>query len=87
MRGDGALEYDDGDFPPQDERVVGDDDDDDFPHREGSPPGGIAPPEGKVLLPKFRLETAVLHPESPLLIFFLGQNDLHTRRGAPEVGR
>jgi hypothetical protein len=24
----------------------------------------------KVLLPKFRLETAVLHPESPLLIFF-----------------
>src|SRR6266511_1580472 len=25
----------------------------------------------KVLLPKFRLETAALHPESPLLIFFL----------------
>jgi hypothetical protein len=24
----------------------------------------------KVLLPKFRLETAALHPESPLLIFF-----------------
>ena len=26
----------------------------------------------KVLLPKFCLETVVLHPESPLLIFFLG---------------
>ena len=24
----------------------------------------------KVLLPKFRLETTALHPESPLLIFF-----------------
>ena len=32
---------------PQDGRVVGDDDDDDFPLREGSSPGGIAPPEGK----------------------------------------
>ena len=41
----------------------------------------------KVLLPKFRLETAALHPESPLIIFFLGQNDLYTRRWAPEVGR
>ena len=41
----------------------------------------------KVLLPKFRLETAALHPESLLLIFFLGQNDLYTRRWAPEVGR
>src|SRR5215216_4040177 len=40
----------------------------------------------KVLLPKFRLETVALHPESPLLIFFLGQNDLYTRRWAPEVG-
>src|SRR3989337_4119105 len=41
----------------------------------------------KVLLPKFRLETVALRPKSPLLIFFLGQNDLYTRRGAPEVGR
>ena len=40
----------------------------------------------KVLLPKFRFETAALRLESPLLIFFLGQNDLYTRRGAPEVG-
>ena len=39
----------------------------------------------KVLLPKFRLEMAVLRPESPLLLF-LGQNDLYTRRWEPEVG-
>ena len=47
LRCDGAVEDVDGDFPPQDGRVVGDDDDDDFPLREGSSPGGIAPPEGK----------------------------------------
>ena len=41
----------------------------------------------KVLLPKFRLKTTALHPESHLLIFFLGQNDLYTRRWAAEVGR
>ena len=40
----------------------------------------------KVLLPKFRLEAAALRPERPLLIFFLGQNDLYTRRWAPNVG-
>ena len=38
----------------------------------------------KVLLPKFCLEMVVLHPECPPLIF-LGQNDLYTRRWAPEV--
>ena len=47
MRGDGDVEYVDGDCPPQDGRVVGDDDDDDFPLREGSSPRRIAPPEGK----------------------------------------
>ena len=41
----------------------------------------------KVLLPKFRLETAALHPESPLFIFFLGQKTLHTRRWASKVGQ
>ena len=46
MRGVGAVEDVDGDCPLQDGRVVGDDDDDDFPLREGSSPGGIAPPEG-----------------------------------------
>ena len=42
-----AVEDVDEDWPPKDERVVGDDDDDDFPLREGSSPGGIAPLEGK----------------------------------------
>ena len=56
-----------------------------------SPSGTEVPPaeslcrRAKVLLPKFRLETAALHPESPLLSF-LGQNYLHTRRWALEVG-
>ena len=50
MRGDGAIEHVDGDCPPQDGRVVGDDDDDDFPLREGSSPGRIAPLEGKSAL-------------------------------------
>ena len=43
----GVIEYVDGDWPPKDERVVGDDDGFDFPLREGSSPDGIAPPEGK----------------------------------------
>ena len=57
-----------------------------------SPFGREVPPaeslrwRAKVLLPKFRLETAALHPESHLLIFFLGQTDLYTRIWAPEVG-
>ena len=37
----------------------------------------------KVLLPKFCLETAALRV---LSLFFLGQNDLYTRRWALEVG-
>ena len=49
------------------------------------PPAESLRQRAKVLLPKFRLETAALRPESPLL-FFLGQNDLYTRRWAPEVG-
>ena len=47
LRGDGAVEDVDGDCPPQDGRVVGDDEVDDFPLREGSSTGGIAMPEGK----------------------------------------
>ena len=47
LRGDGAVEYVDGDYPPQDGRVLGDDDDDEFLIREGSSPGRIAPPKGK----------------------------------------
>ena len=57
-----------------------------------SPSGREVPPAesprqwAKVLLPKFRLEMAALRPESPLLIFFLGQSNLYSRRWAPEVG-
>ena len=57
-----------------------------------SPSGREVPPtellrrRAKVLLPKFCLEAVALRPKSPLL-FFLGQNDLYTRRWAPEVGR
>ena len=75
MRGDGAVEDGDEDWPPKDERVVGDDDGFNFPLRQRT----------KVLLPKFRLKMAALHLESPPLIF-LGQKTLYTRRWAPEVG-
>ena len=48
LRADDTIEDVDGDCPPKDERVVGDDDDGfDLPLREGSFPGGIAPLEGK----------------------------------------
>ena len=69
MRGDGVVEDVDGDCPPQDGRVVGDDDDDDFPLREGSTSVESLRRRAKVLLPKFCLETAAPHPESLLLIF------------------
>src|SRR3990170_2891477 len=56
------------------------------PSEREVPPAESLRRRAKVLLPKFRLETAALRPESTLLIFFLGQNDLYTRRWAPEVG-
>ena len=55
------------------------------PSRREVPPAESLRRRAKVLVPKFRLETAALRPESPLLIF-LGKNDLYTRRSAPEVG-
>ena len=45
LRGDGASEDVDGDWPPPTERIVGDDDGDDFPLPKGSFPGRTAPPE------------------------------------------
>ena len=45
LRGDGAGEDVDGDWPPPNERIVGDDDGDVFPLPEGSFPGSTAPPE------------------------------------------
>ena len=45
MRGDGAGEDVDGDWPPLDERIDGDDDGDDFPLPEGWFPNRTAPSE------------------------------------------
>ena len=39
----------------------------------------------RLVLPRFRLETAVLRPESFLLIFFPGQNTPYSQRWAPEA--
>ena len=69
MRGDGVVEDVDGDCPPQDGRVVGDDEDDDSPFGREVPLAELLRRRATVLLPKYRLETAALRPESPLLIF------------------
>ena len=45
MRGYGAGEDVDEDWPSLDERIIGDDDGFDFPLREGTFPGRIAPSE------------------------------------------
>ena len=41
-----------------------------FPSGREVPPAESLRQRAKVLLPKFCLETAALHPESPPLIFF-----------------
>ena len=69
MRGDGVVEDLDGGFPPQDMRVVGDDDAMISPSEREVPPTESLHRRARVLLLKFRLETAALCPESPLLIF------------------
>ena len=86
LRGDRAIEDVDGYCPPKDGRVVGDYDDD-FPLWEGSSPGGIAPPEGKSAPAQVapRDGGAVSRKSSPY--FFLGKNDIYTRRWALEVGQ
>ena len=55
------------------------------PNEREVPPAESLRQRAKVLLPKFRLETVAFRPENHLLIFFLGKNDLYTRRWAPEV--
>ena len=56
------------------------------PSEREVPPAESLRRRAKVILPKFRLETAVLLPKVFPLNFFLGQNDLYTRRWAPKVG-
>ena len=85
MRGDGVVEDVDEDWPPKDERGVGDDDSFAFPSGREVPPAESLRRRAKVLLPKFCLEAAALRPESPPL-FFLGFLGIYTRRRAPEVG-
>ena len=52
-----------------------------------SPSGREVPPaeslrrRAKVLLPKFRLETAALRPESPLLIFSRSKQPIYQKMG------
>ena len=86
MRADGDDEDVDGDCPPQYGRVLGDDADDDFPLWAGSFPGGIAPSEGKSAPAQVPPRDGSAPSLKSSLIFFLGQNDLYTRRWAPEVG-
>ena len=82
MRGDGVVEHVEGDFPPQDGRVV---DDDDFP-LWGTSPSGIAPPEGKSAPTQVPPRDGGTASRKSYPCFFLGQNDLYTRRWTPEVG-
>ena len=85
FRGDGAGEYVDGDWPPPDERSVGDDDGDDLPLPEGSVPGRTAPREPQIGSAKVPPRGGGVSSESFLLIFFLGRKTSYSRRWAPEA--
>ena len=85
MRGDGAVEDVDGDGPPKDGRVVGDDDDDDFPLREGSSPGGIAAPDGKSAPAKVPSRDGGTSSRKSSPYFFLGVGDIPRGVNRPEV--
>ena len=82
MRGDVVVEDVDGDCPPQDERVVGDDDDDDFRLSEGSSFGRIAPPEGKSAPAQVPPRDGGSPSRKSSPYFFLGQKTLCTRSWA-----
>jgi hypothetical protein len=51
------------------------------PSRREVPPTESARQRAKVLLLKFCLETAVLHPESPLLIFSRSERLIYQKGG------
>ena len=71
MRGDGAGEDVDGDWPLPDERSIGDDDGDDFPLRREVSPAEQLRRSPRLVPPRFRLVVAESRPESSLK-FFLG---------------
>ena len=75
------LEYVDGDCPPQDGRVVGDDEDDDFPLREGSSPGGIAPLEGKSAPASSASRRRRSVPKVLSLFFYRSKDLIYTKMG------
>ena len=81
MRGDGDVEDVDGDWPPKDERVVGDDDGFDFPLREGSSPDRIALPEGKSAPTQVPPRDGGAPSRKSSSYFFIGQKTLYTRGG------
>ena len=76
MRGDGVVEDVDEYWPSKDERVVGDDDGFDLPLREGSSPGGIAPPEGKSAPAQVPPQDGGVPSQKSSPYFFLGQKTL-----------
>ena len=58
-----------------------------IPPPEGSSPGGIAPLEGKSAPAQVPPRDGGAPSRKASPYFFLGQNDLYTKRWAPEVGR
>ena len=59
-----------------DERIDGDDDGDDFPLRRDVSPAEQLRRSPRLVLPRFRLDTAVLRPESFLLVFFRSKHTI-----------
>ena len=70
MRGDGAGEDVDGDWPPLIERIVGDDDGSISPSGREVSPAEQLHRSPRLVPPRFRLVVAESRPERLLLVFF-----------------
>ena len=68
--------------PSPDERSIGDDDGDDFPLREGSFPGGTAPPEPQIGSAKVPPRSGGVSSEKKAYDFFSIER-LHIAEDAP----
>ena len=79
LRGDGAGEDVDGDWPPPDERSVGDDDGD-ASRREVSPAEQLCQ-SPRLVPPRFRLVAAESRPESLLMIFLRTKDFIQQKMG------
>ena len=62
-------------------RIDGDDDGDDFPLPEDVSPAEQLRQSPRLVLPRFRLETAAIHPESLLLIFSRAKDLIQQKMG------